>query len=374
MSYSFFNEHKDWSEIKHRILKKYLQPYCYKLGSWNKEIFYVDGFAGPGVYKDGDIGSPLIAVDWARQFQQEGRPFTLRCLNVEQNKKFFDQLREYTLELEIEGWVKNFYGAFEDKIENIFGIIKDSPAFFFIDPFGMSPLKFEVLKPILERKAKSTELLMNFSLKGLQRLAGNLDAKVTTEQAKRAADTKVKVLSQVLNTDKWIEIWRSKLKQKERDEKILRLYLENLYTYFTYVHSYPIRKYVKSHPKYFLIFASRNFDAVELMNDFIYDEEHDLRLYTYSSKDLFENQEEEQLFQKIKKEAHLLGMKAKQTTRKKIREKLMPQMFGCLKRKDYDRAVRELDKDGNIKRDSVKAIQDDELLKFVTAPGRQSEN
>ena len=370
MSYSFFNERKDWSEIKHRILKKYLQPYCYKLGSWNKEIFYVDGFAGPGVYKDGDIGSPLIAVDWAKRFQQERRPFTLRCLNIEQNKKFFDQLREYTLELEIEGLVKNFHGAFEDKIENILGIIRDSPAFFFIDPFGMSPLKFEVLKPILERKAKSTELLMNFSVKGLQRLAGNLDAKVTTEQAKRAAGTKVKVLSQVLNTDRWIEIWRSGLKQEERDENILHLYMENLYTYFTYVHFYPIRKYVKSHPKYFLIFASRNFDAVELMNDFIYDEEHDLRLYTYRSKDLFENQEEEQLFQKIKKEAHLLGMKAKQTTRKKIREKLMPQMFGCLKRKDYDRAVRELDKEGYIKRDSVKSIQDDELLKFLTASGR----
>lgn len=364
MSRSFFDERKDWSEIKHRILKKYLQPYCYKIGSWSKEIFYVDGFAGPGVYKDGDRGSPLIAVDWAKQFRREERPFTLRCINVEQSRKFFNQLREHTLELEIEGLVKNFYGSFEEKIEDILGIIKDSPAFFFIDPFGLSPLRFEILKPIFERKAKSTEVLMNFSLKGLQRMAGNLDAITTTESARRTAETKIKVLSQVLNTDSWIEIWCSGLKQEERDEEILYRYKKNLHAYFTYVYSYPIRKDVKSRPKYFLVFTSRNFDAVELMNDFIYDEERDLRLQTHGMKGLFNNHEEERLFQEIKKEAHLSGVKAKQTTRGEIREKLMSKKFGCLKRKDYDRAIRDLDREGHIKRESKKAIADDEILIF----------
>jgi len=364
MSYSFYTERKEWSEIKHRLLGKYLVPYCFKLGSWNKEIFYVDGFAGKGKYEDGARGSPLIAADHAKRFKAEQRKFRLRCINVEQNKAYFEELCSHTSELEEKGLVFNFRGKFEDKIERILDVIKNFPTFFFIDPFGLSPIKFNVLKPILEREA-STELLINFSLKGLQRLAGNLDACTITERAQKSAETKVSVLSQVLNTSKWIGIWRSEPKREKREQEILSLYKDNLHSYFEHVYSYPIRKTVRSHPKYFLVFASRHFDAVELMNDFIYDEEEQLRRHTYGMKSLFENAEREELFKEVKNEINLLGLKAKQITRKNIRGKLIPSRFGDLKVKEYNRAVRELAEEGHIKRMPSRAITDNELLEFA---------
>lgn len=367
MSYSFFNERKEWSEIKHRLLEKYLQPYCYKLGSWNKEIIYVDGFAGPGIYRDGSRGSPLIAADWARRFQRENRRFILRCISVEQNKAYFEELCRHTSELEEKRLVFNFQGKFEDLIEPILGVIEGFPAFFFIDPFGLSPIKFDVLKPILEREV-STELLVNFSLKGLQRLAGNLSAQTTTESARRAAKTKVNVLSQVLNTDKWIEIWCNEPHPRKREQEILSLYKDNLHSFFEHVYSYPIRKTIKSRPRYFLVFASHHYDAVELINDFVCDEEEQLKLHTYDAyrmNDLFETQEREQLFQEVKNEIHLLGTSVKQITRKNIREKLIPSRFGKLKVKEYNRAIKELNEEGRIKRQSNKAIKEDELLEFV---------
>ncbi len=367
MSSNFFNELKEWSEIKHRLLEKYLQPYCYKLGSWNNELFYIDGFAGPGTYKkDKRKGSPLIAIEWAKQFYEEERKFSLKCIFVEYDKTYYKELKNHTIELENVGLVYPFHGKFEDKIREILNIIKKSPAFFFIDPFGLAPIKFDILKPIFEREA-ITELLINFSIKGLQRLAGNLDAHTITKRAQKSARTKVDVLSQVLNTEKWIDIWYWEPRQVARDRKILRLYEENLGKHFDYTFSYPIRTNLKEKPKYYLIFASNHIDAVLLMNDFIYVEEERLKSHTHDimgMEDLFEIQEKEQLFQEVKNEIHCLGTSSKQITLKSIRQELIPRRFGKLKKKEYDHAVRELDKEGYINRQSNKAIKDDEILEF----------
>jgi len=364
MSYSFYKERKEWSEIKHRLLAKYLVPYCYKLGSWNKEIFYIDGFAGKGKYEDGARGSPLIAAYQAKAFRTQGRKFTLKCINIECQKSYCDELRQHTLELEKEGLVFNKHSKFENSICYIIDKINDFPAFFFIDPFGLAPIKFDLLKPIFERKV-STELLMNFSLIGLRRLAGNIDALTLTERARKSAETKVSVLSQVLNTNEWITLWNNEPNRKDRELRTLSLYENNLNKYFNYVFSYPIRKNIKSYPKYYLIFASNHRDAMELMNDFIYDEEQQLK-NARGMKDMFEAEEITQLFKEIKKDIYCLGIQSKRTTREKIRAELIPKRFGLLKKKDYDHAVKELDQEGLIIRSSVKAIQDNELLEFVT--------
>ena len=129
MSKEFFEELKEWSEIKLRILAKYLRPFSYKLGSWNTELFYVDGFAGRGVYKDKSKGSPLRVLGLAEEFRKEKRPFILRCINVELNKSNFRDLREYTSRLE-DDLVFNYEGSFSKYINVILQKIKNFPTFF----------------------------------------------------------------------------------------------------------------------------------------------------------------------------------------------------------------------------------------------------
>ena len=50
----FFDNLRDYSEIKLRILGRFLAPWAAKLGFWtrrrNGAIWYVNGFAGPGKY------------------------------------------------------------------------------------------------------------------------------------------------------------------------------------------------------------------------------------------------------------------------------------------------------------------------------------
>src|ERR1043166_4959594 len=50
------------SKAKHLVLQNYLHAWLPILGSWSGRILLVDGFAGPGQYKGGEEGSPLVAL------------------------------------------------------------------------------------------------------------------------------------------------------------------------------------------------------------------------------------------------------------------------------------------------------------------------
>jgi three-Cys-motif partner protein len=48
---------------KHLVLKNYLNAWFPVMGTWNGRILFIDGFAGPGEYEGGEVGSPIIALD-----------------------------------------------------------------------------------------------------------------------------------------------------------------------------------------------------------------------------------------------------------------------------------------------------------------------
>lgn len=64
----FYKEKKQWSKIKDRLLGCYLMPYLSKILATKKPVFYVDAFAGKGMFDDGNPGSPVIALEIISQF------------------------------------------------------------------------------------------------------------------------------------------------------------------------------------------------------------------------------------------------------------------------------------------------------------------
>jgi len=55
------------TQAKHKILEFYLQAWFPILGSRYSRINFIDGFAGPGIYSEGEEGSPLIALRVAKE-------------------------------------------------------------------------------------------------------------------------------------------------------------------------------------------------------------------------------------------------------------------------------------------------------------------
>src|SRR6266487_4348892 len=51
------------TKAKHDLIQKYLGGWFPILGSSNDRIVFLDGFAGPGAYAEGEMGSPLLAIE-----------------------------------------------------------------------------------------------------------------------------------------------------------------------------------------------------------------------------------------------------------------------------------------------------------------------
>ena len=69
----FFKQKKEWSVIKDRLLGGYLPQYFQKVLLTHRPIYYVDCFAGKGKFDDGQVGSPMIAMDCIRSSLERKR-------------------------------------------------------------------------------------------------------------------------------------------------------------------------------------------------------------------------------------------------------------------------------------------------------------
>jgi three-Cys-motif partner protein len=90
--------------VKHAILKRYLQAWFPILTqqarllktqtgkTQSREILFIDGFAGPGMYERGELGSPLIALDAAIEHSVEF-PLPVRMLFIEHRHDRFEYLQ-----------------------------------------------------------------------------------------------------------------------------------------------------------------------------------------------------------------------------------------------------------------------------------------
>src|SRR5947209_19044740 len=63
----FFEGKRPWSKIKDEVLEKYMTPYLAKVNTRGQPILLIGGYAGPGVFEDEALGSPLIMCDKAEE-------------------------------------------------------------------------------------------------------------------------------------------------------------------------------------------------------------------------------------------------------------------------------------------------------------------
>src|SRR5712671_4749242 len=135
-SEQFFTQRRLTSKLKHLVLRPYVKEFAYHLGSARRVVYYVDGFAGAGVYREGSFsedGSPLLIARLAQNINTSLGPFELRCLNVESNRKRFASLEKATESFRPKIVEQNYRASFVDVIPDILARIGSAPAFFFID-------------------------------------------------------------------------------------------------------------------------------------------------------------------------------------------------------------------------------------------------
>ncbi|OBB22131.1 three-Cys-motif partner protein TcmP [Mycolicibacterium elephantis] len=162
------------TKAKHELLTRYLNAWFPILASWNTKVLFIDGFAGPGTYKGGEPGSPLLAIGAANQQERFLRNSKVMFLFNESEKERHDELQG-RLELIKDELPDNFelfleHGEFVDLARRIVddrGTRSLVPTFAFVDPFGWAGVPLDLIATLV-RDTRS-ELFILFSYNSLNR-------------------------------------------------------------------------------------------------------------------------------------------------------------------------------------------------------------
>jgi three-Cys-motif partner protein len=374
MNREFFDSLKPWSERKHRLLRKYIQPFSAKVArtTSSREIFVIDGFAGAAVYDDGSEGSPILIAKFGDICLAWSEPVNLKLVNIEADKNnegIFESLQQATQHWVDLGRVQNIRGEFGESVQRILTTIGDRPALFFLDPFGPTYLRFEDLKPILSRRSAVTELIINFNLGGLRRI---VNAALSENTDPKTAGTNAAIVTAIIGSDAWRkQIEGKNLTSLDAEAILSRDYMTNLSAFGFAVVAYPIREELNSTAKYHFVYCTRHPDGLRLMNDFIREEE-DMLYGDHVEGDLPLFADEASLANAIATrrtelasilETYFVGKE--RTTRGQLRSDLIRVNFGKFDSKDYTAVVKELLSKGRLAEIAdKKRINDTDVLRI----------
>lgn len=174
---------------KHRILKVYLEAwapilsiYLKKINSRKKYLLFVDGFAGPGIYKDGQDGSPVLALNAVLK-HTFNLPTPIRFVFIEKDKERFHLLSKRIEDMKniidnserIYNNVEVIRAECEERINKYIDHCQEKnirlgPAFFFLDQFGYSQVSMLFIKRLMNNKM--CEVFSYFHWDGLNRFLG----------------------------------------------------------------------------------------------------------------------------------------------------------------------------------------------------------
>lgn len=172
---------------KHDLLRTYLGAWYAILGTTHSRVVFIDGFAGPGVYENGEPGSPAIAVRTLLDHHHLPRLTGTEFVFVfnEEDEDRFAQLEAVVNALDTSGTPRPenvtihlsnqpFDEMATEIIESLNGATM-APTFAFLDPFGFSGVPIDLIAELLA--SDRSELFIYFHQNGVNRFAnaGNVD-------------------------------------------------------------------------------------------------------------------------------------------------------------------------------------------------------
>lgn len=386
---AFFIERRLTSKLKHIILRQYVKEFAYYLGSAHSTVYYVDCFAGPGEYRnqagEAEKGSPLLIAELAREIERTQSRFRMKCLNVEADRKNYDDLESITAPYRSEIVERNYHGNFVDALPEILNRIGPSPAFFFIDPFGTKGIPFHALSPLFIRTNR-TEVLITFHTDGIAKKAGYFGS-VDDPNPKMASRARkmTEPLASALNMQ-WdnLRAWWDETGGQGRggttafEHRVLHHYLDSLRgpnTRFRFTKAFPIFYYRPDEPPgtatpicFYLVFATQHEKGLYEMNDAManaldafYCEE-----YGHTFFPLFREQIEKTKDMAAVQREILTRFKIQSFTINQVKKCLMQEATFLIRAGDYRKAVLALHRDKHLsKLDPGRITNDKTHFAFV---------
>lgn len=190
---------------KHELLRRYLGGWFPILSRYNGRIVFLDGFSGPGIYEQGEKGSPIIALEALighSYFEKMNhREFLFLFNEADEDRHaqletvvqdFQDQHVPWPANVKIQTYNADFHSTATGIIQFLKEQKKSlAPTFAFVDPFGVKDSPLDLLAQLLN--FDKCEVFVYFDYNTVNRFAaaGNIDARLTelfgTDRFKEAA-------------------------------------------------------------------------------------------------------------------------------------------------------------------------------------------
>lgn len=260
-------EAKPHTLAKISILRTYLSSWFGIIGSrFQNDLWYVDGFAGPGEYTNSPTGSPVAAISAASNALQglgsRWKAGKIHCVFIEQDSNNFTRLKNKLATSTDKPKIQTHFlnlsfvdglSALRKQTSNPF--LPPSPLFAFIDPFGATGVPFSEIKDLLSRK--TSEILINLDSDGIGRIfRAGVDA---NHEA---------ILNEIFGDGSWEAELAKHRPSHELYRGVLDLYKQKLRDLpnVRYVFAFEMRS-AKDTIDYHLVFASQHYLGLEKMKE-----------------------------------------------------------------------------------------------------------
>jgi len=275
---SFFDTKRSWSKRKDNLLKYYLTPYLRKIATLRAPICLVDAFAGPGRFRDGSAGSPLILCEAAKQVLGAAGSGRVHVDCVEPDMELHAQLLGALAPFPFATAHRQTFLEFLPGLE---ARAQTESVFLYADPFTVDGLEWAAMDRLfaLVQAGRSVEVLLNLNSPAFVRRAlacmsveqrDGLDEEDESGpvDGDEGLATTESELNRIAGGTWWIEILRTSDSFPAKVEAFTSAYCTQLRTRFKEVCSYPLKAQPNHRvPKYALVLGSRSSDALVLIND-----------------------------------------------------------------------------------------------------------
>jgi three-Cys-motif partner protein len=239
---------REQTQVKHRVLERYLQAFAPIIGSRYDEIVYVDCMAGPWEAKDDALSDTSFhkALSVFRDCRKRARCKRVRALLIENDPQRYPLLEAYAervqdLEVVTRQW------DFNDHVQDVVNFATESRnsfPFIFLDPTGWSEVRVDRIRPILQ--LNPGEVLINFM----------------SSWVKRFLDDPTKPFHELLGAD--VARLRT-LQGEELDDELVNTYAAEVKRAgrYAFTCAIPILMRDRDSIHYHLVYGTRNFKGLE---------------------------------------------------------------------------------------------------------------
>ncbi len=353
-------ERAAWEDWKARMLPGFVAPYCRALADsrLHRSCWWVDGLALSGRGHPGAPGDP-VASKIAEALAASHFTLHVLRLDLHPSKRKHQEAAPVPANAATAGDLarpatKNGRKREPEPTQEIPASVSreelparlgTAPAVILLNLFATPPLTAETLLPLCQRQAP-TELLLTISAAQLEHLAGQSLA------APRQEDAPPPALTALLRSDSWKAIWTSQESRTEKVTRTLEVLRGLLKPFFLYLCLVPLDEAPTL--SRFLLFASRQYAGLALMNDFLYAEQarlaHERERRALQGAWFAQRRAAARAaaWAALKDELHTLGRLRRARLWPDLKPALVLAHFGQFSTAEYDAALLELLREGRV--------------------------